>query len=610
MQVESSLSAELTRAARFSSALDTAVAWVAENLDQFDPFYAGRDYDVEHGQRVTELATMIHAYSQLRDDRDSRPVIRVLDFLQTMSGRREWRDRLLRTPAEFVLFADVCVVLDRLGIPDRGLEELVQRVIDAGYLDAVERLPHRLMDVRMTLELGNWHHSWRSQAELFPTTVLGKEQSALLLDEGSTYALTHVLLFWFGFGLHRRELPSQSLQPLLAQLVVSACQERHWDLLTELLLCWDCADLPATVVSELAWDALLGVQNEDGSFPGPDRALIWNDPRDPRLTEDAKRRSYFAHHYHTTCVAAIALARHQTDGSLPQQIATPRRDRSRHHALDETPFERGWAWLDNLVSQATDDPQATRRHFNQALIGCWACANALTNTDRFHTSAAAVHRALSKRAAGDTDTPLLPLDLLTAVLLEREGLSSGSLISQDIPTRIPGAVPAGARLSECLKSLELPLGHAETQHLLHIVDTFTRHGTHPIALPGDCVWLSDLLTGLSAHLLRQYELETAAATVRALIHLGLAADEIEEACHFAALHQRSTGAFGFFGPEEPALRKSLGEHVNLDLELHLPTTVAWLWTLAEASSPWRLFASRPPEKASEPSPAPACGNAP
>ena len=40
---------------------------------------------------------------------------------------------------------------------------------------------------------------------------------------------------------------------------------QHWDLLTELLICWDCLDLAPTHLTDRAWTTLMGHQREDGA---------------------------------------------------------------------------------------------------------------------------------------------------------------------------------------------------------------------------------------------------------------------------------------------------------------------------------------------------------
>ena len=50
-------------------------------------------------------------------------------------------------------------------------------------------------------------------------------------------------------------------------LLVVTAQQHHWDLLCELLLCWDCLAFDATHVYEKAWDAFLETQAEGEAEP-------------------------------------------------------------------------------------------------------------------------------------------------------------------------------------------------------------------------------------------------------------------------------------------------------------------------------------------------------
>src|SRR5262249_40735010 len=136
--------------------------------------------------------------------------------------------------------------------------------------------------------------------------------SALLLGEDGTYGLTHVLMYLYGFGIRRASIPAhqrESLRRLLSMLLVGVCQDRHWDLLAELLLCWEAIGYPPTPLVDRAWEALLAVQRGDGAIPGPEWALplyeaAKRDAGDRR--SEAAREAYFAHHYHTTLVGIIA----------------------------------------------------------------------------------------------------------------------------------------------------------------------------------------------------------------------------------------------------------------------------------------------------------------
>jgi hypothetical protein len=192
---------------------------------------------------------MLNSYVALTGDRESRQVRVLLAEALRHQQMRALTDRIMHSPAEFVLFADLYAALKRLGHDDPQQRELIQRVIDAGFLDQIERVPHRMMDVRLTLEWGDFRHSWESLEELSRGSILAREPRGLHLDESSLYSLTHVIMFLYGFGTRMGATSPLSdeqharFADTLAMLLVISAQEHHWDLLGELLLCWDCLQL-------------------------------------------------------------------------------------------------------------------------------------------------------------------------------------------------------------------------------------------------------------------------------------------------------------------------------------------------------------------------------
>src|ERR1700694_3810345 len=132
-----------------------------------------------------------------------------------------------------------------------------------------------MMDIASRLAGGGFEPPWPSLRQLYGSSILGATPSALLLGEDGTYGLTHVLMYLYGFGIRRASIPKrqrESLRRLLSMLLVGVSQDRHWDLLAELLLCWEAIGYPATALSNRCWKALLGAQQEGGSIPCPEWA--------------------------------------------------------------------------------------------------------------------------------------------------------------------------------------------------------------------------------------------------------------------------------------------------------------------------------------------------
>ncbi|HVR06713.1 MAG TPA: hypothetical protein VMW75_01585 [Thermoanaerobaculia bacterium] len=310
--------------------IDRALGWILAHLDLFDPFRGGRPFAIKHGQRLGEIAILLHAYTGITGERESPAMGRIVSLLESVRARRELGDRLLRSPAELVLFVEIYAALRSVGHDDPGDRVLIQRALDARLPQQLERLPHRMMDIASCLEWGGFAHRWPSLRRLYGASILGATPSALLLSEDGMYGLTHVLMYLYGFGLRRASIPRrqrESLRRLLSMLLVGVGQDRHWDLLAELLLCWEAIGYPPTALADRAWEALLAAQQEDGSIPGPEwaRPIYEAASRDVRQDAEGVREAYFAHHYHTTLVAIIAACLRRRNLAAPAARSRQRR---------------------------------------------------------------------------------------------------------------------------------------------------------------------------------------------------------------------------------------------------------------------------------------------
>jgi uncharacterized protein DUF6895 len=595
-----------------------ALHWVISNLDEFDPFKDGRTFEMRHGQKLAELAMMVHGYAELTGDADGPEVRRILGLLRSAQRSRELCDRLLRAPAELVLYCILYVVLRARGDENPALRRLLQRAIDAGFLDHTERVIHRQMDVGLYLEWGGFDHSWPSPEELYASSLLGRPASPLLLDENAVYALTHILMFVYGFGLRAAATPvaeAEAVRRTLSLLLVAACQEHHWDLLAELLLCWDCVGFALSPIYERSWQALLGEQRADGAIPGPESALA---------DLQAGQISYFAHHYHTTLVSIIAGALHGRRSRERRRPASPAPAPAislESSAIAEA-AQRARGWLAELLENPlTRRPDALCR----ILLGCWIC-DSMRGEEDFAFPDAALRIGgelleLDREEAAFESVPST-LKLIVAALLSAWGidvpaLRDFALQSAELLWEVPasdsepsldekrfilhtlGLCPApedrpGDPL-EIVRALPLTACRDEVEGLALELQVWTGHGTRCRALAPADRWIAEMIAGLATHCLRQYNFLTACKLLRALVYLGAAEGEPYHDCvRFLLLNQRSEGAFGFFGPEEGKLRNRAPEGFSADLDLYLPVTVSCLWALGEGPGRgWRLYASLP-----------------
>ncbi len=549
--------------------VDRALGWVVSQLDEFDPFRDGRPFEIRHAQKLAELATMMHGYVGLTGDAGSPEMRRIFDLVRSTRQSRELCDRVLRAPGELVLYAILYVVLRARGEDDPAQREILQRAVDAGLLEQSERVVHRQMDVSLHLEWGAFRHDWPSLEELCAASILGKNPRPLFLDENAVYAITHVIMFLYGFGLRRTgaaaSLETEEVRDMLSSLLVASCQERHWDLLAELLLCWDCIAFAPTPVYERAWRALLGAQKADGAMPGPESALVEGQPVN----------GYFAHHYHTTLVSILAGALHlqRSQAGIKTRVEARPVSVARRTPDTVAAARRARRWLEGLLdgiqARADDRPDALCR----ILLGCWICDSMLEEeASAFPATARRVAEQLSdleEEGAAFEEMPVA-LALLTTAL-HALGLQ---------PTPEPADDHGTLELA---RTFPLAAARQEVEDLASRIHAWTGCGTCPVVLEPADAWIPEMLAGLATHCLRQYNFLTAGKLLRAILYLD--GGVVEEHLGFLCLHQRPEGAFGFLGPEEGKL-----PGLEADLDLYLPVTVSCLWALAEGTG-WRLYDS-------------------
>jgi hypothetical protein len=599
------------------AAARSALAWVVDNLEKFDPFAGSKAYDGDRTKALVELAIMAQVATALGEE--GGRLAPVFEFLRLVQDRADFRNRLARDAENLVLHCFLYAVLRSTGHDNLEHRELIQRALDVGLLDQAERVPHQIMEERLALEWGGFEVAAPSWDDLLAWSLLARRPNPLYLTELPAYSVTHLLLFLFGFGT--RSVTSatlagiRDLQPLLAGLLVRFCLEGHWDLVGELLLCWDCLRLEPSAVYRRAWEALLSRQAEDGSFPGPDQH---------RREDGGGDR--FGERYHTTLVVILATQVH-AGRELGPPLVTPSvreaGDAARRPVVPPFLARRSFEWLLSVLPESIhsrDDLTAAC----QVLVGTWTCAALEPELGQaFVEVAERIAEEASRVLAWDTVSPALSI-LCHGLLAEgNQSVSSlGNFVAaaaaalEANPTVRPlddlllsekrvllhrlGMGPATSALDiESLlasaRTFRLEQIRADTEGLLLRAGSYTGHGTESPVLPGgDREWLAELIWSLTKSYLHSYDLPLGCKLLRAAVHLDLASAEaadLGDAVGFLLLHHRPSGAFGYLGAEEEVVKARIGEGFSPERDLYLPVSVHCLWALAETTSPWRLYRS-------------------
>jgi hypothetical protein len=296
---------------RIAPSVSLAIDWIFHRLDRFSPFDDDDVYRPSRAKPFIELAIMFAVQAAVNGDRASPIVQSAAQFFQAASERDDFTDWILRFPEDIVNYAELCVAVDELGGDAGELRQRLQSAVDAGGLAQAERLPHRLLELRVALDWAGVVHSLPPTGDICAQTILGQAPSAPLLSDSAIYAITHVLIFGSRFGLRRDDLPewlrAPSVRSLLCDLMVVTSQAQNWDLLGELLLCWDCVGFKHDLVTAAGWASFLEAFRADGAvLSRPAKETAENAKLGDTQTEDIDEASEFANFYHTTLVAVLA----------------------------------------------------------------------------------------------------------------------------------------------------------------------------------------------------------------------------------------------------------------------------------------------------------------
>jgi hypothetical protein len=287
-------------------------------------------------------------------------------------------------------------------------------------------------------------------------------------------------------------------------------------------------------------------------------------------------------------------------------------------------------WLQALLEQMPVRGQAAVKPLCQILIASWICEQMIADQTKNSGSKKVGFSDIAERIAILLNDPkgnievleLQPnLLLLATILLFSEGLQvdpftkfldhsiailrrtdSSSDNEWLLDKRIllhhanilrMSSAPTNGAPQLPLYAFQLSASSEAVESLAQELERQTGWGTLPVeASRVTPPWLGDLIAGLVAQSLRNYDLRSGARLLRLhqyLVAAGAARDR-QDLYTALCMHRQSHGPFGWYGPEASALQRASSE-LHGDLEFLLPTTLEALWTLAERSRCWRLFSS-------------------
>ncbi|MCZ4126095.1 DUF6895 family protein [Streptomyces sp. H39-S7] len=295
----------MTPSAAPKQVLEGALTWIDGHLPHFDPFKDGELTG------LCEIPLSELAILTLSAQRCSRPVdtavtTRFLDLLESTHHKPLYQERPFREPETLVSHLVVAVALERGGRLD-GCAFLasIEQLIEASTLTAPALPPHRMMELRHALDLGQVGHGLPSYLTLYRSTMPARPVNPIYVSRAEAYILTHVIFYAADLGFRspegicagERKRLAKLVERLLGMYIVA----RNWDLTAELILSALCLRNPCAF-NDVGWQCLVSAQRADGAVPGtrgrPKEAAMPTTPEDI----DADVGSC----YHTTLVSALA----------------------------------------------------------------------------------------------------------------------------------------------------------------------------------------------------------------------------------------------------------------------------------------------------------------
>jgi hypothetical protein len=292
-----------------SSLTQRALDWLSLHLDCFDPFPDGRTIDESRVKAIDELA-LLGMYLWRHSAFTGDPRVRsLLEFVLNTWSNPLFRHRIHRIRGAFIPYALPGIVLWRCGLlRDKQEWGTLQECISRNNVTLPERPPHRVLELRFLLDLGQFQHDLPSYSNLCRNSMLTVPLNPICMSDADVYSLTHILFYLSDFGsLPVSVLSSRRLeynQWAVERLLGMYLYKKDWDLVAELLLSCHCLGRKDFKLYRMASSALEAAQLSNGMVPGP----AFDPAEVEQLQQGTRRIHIFEKCYHTTLVSALTAA--------------------------------------------------------------------------------------------------------------------------------------------------------------------------------------------------------------------------------------------------------------------------------------------------------------
>ena len=288
-------------------ALERLDAWLDAHAEEADPF-CWQDVEERFRRRKAFAEVAIYLYSAEPLGGAPLPHLRRLVLERTNDHR--YAELIRREPRQVLLYAAATIYADYCG----ELGEHSRRAVDAALEEptawAVERMPHRLMDLWNVCAVTGRPTRGLDPAALVRLGSLGHPPDPARASLSEAYAFTHHLLFLHNFGVAAGPFPVPDVgidsTRVIEGLVLRFLAEDNTDIVAELLLVGLFAGQiePDVLRHGLTW--LLAAADPSGYVRGPGAS--------------SSAASAWRSSYHTTLVVGSLLRYVLAHGSCVQPV--------------------------------------------------------------------------------------------------------------------------------------------------------------------------------------------------------------------------------------------------------------------------------------------------
>jgi len=256
------------------------VSWLRTHIDSFDPPQEDDILNVapeeirpdKRRKAFGELGAALRLTMRVPELAQNPEIRWLINEWVNLAKRRQIFFDVRRRVHLFPQCAVAYAVLKALGHPVEEVGQLLQTVLNRGFIDRVEISAWHKLDIKYYLDSAGLQHGFADDVTLLNESTLTRLPNLPYATTYDLYGLTHLLFHFSDFGL-------KDLRPLLgrhfeqirryAGLALSMCLSmQDWDLTAELLMSRICLSVSDNLLDREAAHALCEYQQSTGFLPG------------------------------------------------------------------------------------------------------------------------------------------------------------------------------------------------------------------------------------------------------------------------------------------------------------------------------------------------------